>query len=89
MIGFFTRIWIVLRWLRQLARRGQLKPLLKHACVLTVNDLRFFSQIAFAQLLVRLSIHKNRVREESLERELEKRRRLLALRRLAKRPSVK
>jgi hypothetical protein len=89
MIGFFTRLWIVLRWLRQLAKCGELKPLLKRACVLTVKDLHFFLQLSMALLLVRLSIHRRRVGEESLKREADKRRRLMALRRMAKRPSVK
>jgi hypothetical protein len=84
MIGFFTRLWTVLRWLRQLAKRGELKPLLKRACVLTVKDLRFFLQLSMARALARLSIHRRRAREESLKHEADKRRRLMALRRLTK-----
>jgi hypothetical protein len=89
MIGFFTRLWIVLRWLRQLANRGELRPLLHRTLVLTVKDLQFFLQLVMARSLVRLSLHRRRVREESLKREVDKQRRLVALRRLAKRPSVK
>jgi hypothetical protein len=72
-----------------LAKRDELKPLLKRAAALTVNDLRFFLQLSMARALVRLSIHRRRVREESLKREADKRRQLMALRRLAKRLSVK
>jgi hypothetical protein len=86
MIGFFTRLWIVLRWLRQLAKRGELKPLLKRACVFTVKDLHFFLQLVMARSLVRLSLHRRRVREESLKYEADKRRRLMAQRRMAKKP---
>ena len=89
MIGFFTRLWIVLRWLRRLANHGELRPLLNRTLVLTVKDLHFFLQLVMARSLVRLSLQRRRVREESLKREVEKRRRLVALRRLAKRPSVK
>jgi hypothetical protein len=89
MIGFFTRLWIVLRWLRQLANHGELRPLLNQTLALTVKDLHFFLQLVMARSFVRLSLHKRRAREEFLKREVDKQRRLLALRRLAKRPSVK
>jgi hypothetical protein len=69
MVGFFTRLWIVLRWLRQLAKRGELNPSLNRALVLTVKDLHFFLQFTFARLLVQLSIHRRRGQEESLKRE--------------------
>jgi hypothetical protein len=88
MIGFFTRLWIVMRWLRQLAKRGELKPVLKRACVLTVKDLRFFLQLSMALAFVWLSIHRRRVREESLKHEADRRKQLIALRRMAKRPSI-
>jgi hypothetical protein len=84
MVGFFTRLWIVLRWLRQLAKRGELRPLLNRALVLTVKDLHFFLQLTIARLLVQLSIHRRRAREESLKCEADKRRQLIALRRLVK-----
>jgi hypothetical protein len=84
MVGFFTRLWIVLRWLRQLAKRGELKPSLNRALVLTVKDLHFFLQLTFARLLVWLSIHRRRVHEESLKQKGDKRRQLMALRRLGK-----
>jgi hypothetical protein len=89
MVGFLTRLWIVLRWLRQLAKRGELKPLLKRACLLTAKDLSFLLQLTIAQLLVRLSVHRRRAREESLKHAVDKRRQLVARRRLVKRPSVK
>jgi hypothetical protein len=69
MVGFFTRLWIVLRWLRQLAIRGELNPSLNRALVLTVKDLHFFLQLTFARLLVQLLIHRRRTHEESLKRE--------------------
>jgi len=84
MVGFFTRLWIVLRWLRQLAKRGELRPLFNRALVLTVKDLHFFLQLTIARSLVRLSLHRSRAREESLKREDDKRRQLIALRRLVK-----
>jgi hypothetical protein len=89
MIGFFTRLWIVLRWLRQLAKRGELRPLLKRAGVLTVKDLSFLLQLTIARLLFRLSVHRRQAGEESLKRETDKPRQLVALRRLVKRPPVK
>ncbi|MBO0722422.1 MAG: hypothetical protein J2P41_16465 [Blastocatellia bacterium] len=89
MIGFFKRVWIVLCWLRRLAERDELNPLLKRAWLLTVEDLRFFLQLTFARLLVRLSLHRRHAREENLKRELEKRKRSIELRRMVKRPSVK
>lgn len=89
MIGFVTRLWVVLRWLRQLAKRGELRPLLKRALVLTIKDLNFFLQLVLAQLLVRLSVQRCRARQESLKHEADKRKQLMALRRLAKRTPVK
>jgi hypothetical protein len=68
MAGFVTRLWIVLRWLRQLGKRGELNSLLIRALVLTVKDIQFFLQFTLAQLLVRLSIHRRRAREESIRR---------------------
>jgi hypothetical protein len=85
MVGFVIRLWIVLRWLRQLAKRGELKFLLMQTLVATVKDLRFLLQLTLARLLVRLEIRRRNAREESLKREAGKRRQLMALRRLAKR----
>src|SRR5215510_7632621 len=84
MIGFVTRLWVVLRWLLQLAKRGELRPLLKRALVLTNKDLNFFLQLVLARLLVRLSERRRRARQESLEHEADYRKQLMALRRLAK-----
>jgi hypothetical protein len=88
MAGFVTRLWIVLRWLRQLARRGELNSVLKRVLVLTVKDLHFFFHLTLARLLIRLELHKRRTREESLEREADKRRQLLAIRRLPRKSPV-
>jgi hypothetical protein len=84
MAGFVTRLWIVLRWLCQLGKRGELNPLLIRALVLTVKDIQFFLQFTLAQLLVRLSIHRRRAREESIRRMTDKRLQLIGLRQLVK-----
>jgi hypothetical protein len=89
MAGFVTRLWIALRWLRRLAKRGELKPLFKRTLVLSVRDFHFFMQLTLARLLVRFAVHRRRVREESLKREADKRKQLIALRRLVKRPPLK
>lgn len=89
MIGFFTRLWIVLRLLRYLARRGELKPLLKAACVLSVKDLQLLLHLTLAKLLVRVAVHNRRKIEESLEFEANRQKQLMDVHRLAKKPPVK
>jgi hypothetical protein len=86
MAGIVTRLGKVLCWLGESARRGELKPLLKWAVVLTARDLRFFLQLIWARLLVRFEVGKRRAQQESLKREAETR---SVLRRLAKKPPVK
>ncbi len=84
MSGFFRRLWIVAGWLRAMARRGELKAVLKRGVVMTVNDAIFLLQLTLSRFLVRVETHKRRRREEMVKRETFRRQGLLALRRLAK-----